>query len=71
MSGPRNSNCTTPPWSSSSRREARLALRAYSGATVDELSRVVEQTGPIIGRLLSAMHRKRLRQFLAEAGQGN
>jgi DNA-binding transcriptional MerR regulator len=26
------------------RREARLALRAYSGATVDELSRVVEQT---------------------------
>ena len=51
------------------RREARLALRAYSGATVDELSRVVEQTGPIIGRLLSAMHRKRLRQFLAEAGQ--
>jgi DNA-binding transcriptional MerR regulator len=52
------------------RREARLALRAYSGATVDELSRVVEQTGPIIGRLLSAMHRKRLRQFLAEAGQG-
>ena len=53
------------------RREARLALRAYSGATVDELSRVVEQTGPIIGRLLSAMHRKRLRQFLAEAGQGD
>ena len=53
------------------RREARLALRAYSGATVDELSRVVEQTGPIIGRLLSAMHRKRLRQFLAEAGEGS
>jgi DNA-binding transcriptional MerR regulator len=53
------------------RREARLALRAYSGATVDELSRVVEQTGPIIGRLLSAMHRKRLRQFLAEAGESN
>ena len=53
------------------RREARLALRAYAGATVDELSRVVEQTGPIIGRLLSAMHRKRLRQFLAEAGQSD
>ena len=53
------------------RREARLALRAYAGATVDELSRVVEQTGPIIGRLLSAMHRKRLRQFLAEAGESN
>ena len=51
--------------------EARLALRAYAGATVDELSRVVEQTGPIIGRLLSAMHRKRLRQFLAEAGESN
>ena len=53
------------------RREARLALRAYSGATVRRIVEVVEQTGPIIGRLLSAMHRKRLRQFLAEAGQGN
>ena len=51
------------------RREARLALRAYAGASVEEVSRVVEQAGPIIGRLLSAMHRKRLRQFLAEVGE--
>ncbi len=51
------------------RREARLALRAYAGAPAEEISAVVEQAGPIIGRLLSAMHRKRLRQFLAEVGQ--
>ncbi|MCM2311252.1 MAG: MerR family transcriptional regulator [Steroidobacteraceae bacterium] len=51
------------------RREARLALRAYAGASVQELSRVVEQAGPIIGRLLGAMHRKRLRHFLAEVGR--
>jgi DNA-binding transcriptional MerR regulator len=50
------------------RREARLAMRAYAGAPVDDISRVVEQAGPIIGRLLSAMHRKRLRQFIAEVG---
>jgi DNA-binding transcriptional MerR regulator len=50
------------------RREARLALRAYAGAAVEEISQVVEQAGPIIGRLLSAMHRKKLRQFLAEVG---
>jgi DNA-binding transcriptional MerR regulator len=50
------------------RKEARLAMRAYAGAPAEEVSRVVEQAGPIIGRLLSAMHRKRLRQFLAEAG---
>jgi DNA-binding transcriptional MerR regulator len=50
------------------RREARLALRAYSGAPPEEISRVVEQAGPIIGRLLSAMHRKRLRQFVAQVG---
>jgi DNA-binding transcriptional MerR regulator len=49
-------------------REARLALRAYDGAPVEEISRVVEQAAPIIGRLLSAMHRKRLRQFLIDAG---
>jgi DNA-binding transcriptional MerR regulator len=50
-------------------REARLAMRAYGSAPAEELSRVVEQAGPIVGRLLSAMHRKRLRQFLAEKGQ--
>jgi DNA-binding transcriptional MerR regulator len=49
-------------------REARLALRAYDGAAVEEVSKVVEQAAPIIGRLLSAMHRKRLRQFLIETG---
>jgi DNA-binding transcriptional MerR regulator len=52
------------------RREARLALRAYAGEPAEEVSKVVEQAGPIIGRLLSAMHRKRLRQFLAEVGAG-
>ena len=51
------------------KREARLAMRAYEGAPAEEVSRVVEQAGPIIGRLLSAMHRKRLRQFLAEVGE--
>ncbi len=51
------------------RREARLALRAYAGAPAEDISGVVEQAGPIIGRLLGAMHRKRLRQFLAEVGQ--
>jgi DNA-binding transcriptional MerR regulator len=50
------------------KREARLALRAYAGSPAEEVSRVVEQAGPIIGRLLSAMHRKRLRQFLAGVG---
>jgi DNA-binding transcriptional MerR regulator len=49
-------------------REARLAMRAYEGASVEDVSRVVELAAPIIGRLLSAMHRKRLRRFLAEAG---
>ncbi len=49
-------------------REARLALRAYDGAPVEEVSRVVELAAPIIGRLLAAMHRKRLRQFLIDAG---
>jgi len=49
-------------------REARMALRAYAGSPPEELSRIVELTGPIIVRLLGAMHRKRLRRFLAEAG---
>jgi len=50
------------------KREARMALTAYAGATAEEVSRVVEQVGPVIGRLLAAMHRKRLRLFLAEVG---
>jgi DNA-binding transcriptional MerR regulator len=49
-------------------REARMALRAYAGSPPEELSRMVELTGPIIARLLGAMHRKRLRRFLAEVG---
>lgn len=49
-------------------REARLAMRAYDGAPVEDVSRVVEQAAPIIGRLLAAMHRKRLRHFLLDAG---
>jgi len=51
-------------------REARMALRAYADAPAEELSRVVERVGPVIGRLLGAMHRKRLRHFLAEFGGG-
>ena len=50
-------------------REARLALRAYGSASVEDLSRMIEQVGPIIGRLLGALHRKRLRRFLAEFGR--
>ncbi len=49
-------------------REAHLAMRTYEGAAVEDISRVVEQAAPIIGRLLGAMHRKRLRQFLVDAG---
>lgn len=51
-------------------REAHLALRAYAGAPVEEISSVVEMAAPVIGRLLAAMHRKRLRQFLVDAGSG-
>jgi DNA-binding transcriptional MerR regulator len=50
------------------RREARLALRAYAGAPPEEVSGVVEQAGPIVGRLLSALHRKRLRDFVSQVG---
>jgi DNA-binding transcriptional MerR regulator len=49
-------------------REARMALRARAGAPAADLSRTVEQVGPVIGRLLGAMHRKRMRRFLAEVG---
>jgi len=52
-------------------REARLALRAYAGARPEEISRVVEQAGPIVGRLLGALHRKRLREFVAQVGGSN
>lgn len=51
-------------------REARMALRAYQGAPAEDLSRMVEQSAPIVGRLLVALHRKRLRRFLAEFGAG-
>jgi DNA-binding transcriptional MerR regulator len=50
------------------KREARLALKAYDGAPADEVSRVVEHTVPIIVRLLGALHRKHIRQFLAGVG---
>jgi DNA-binding transcriptional MerR regulator len=49
-------------------REARMALRARGGAPAEDLSRMVEQVVPVIGRLLGAMHRKRMRRFLAEVG---
>jgi len=49
-------------------REARLALDAFAGQPAEELSRVIELAAPIIGRLLIALHRKRLRRFLAEVG---
>jgi hypothetical protein len=49
-------------------REARMALRARAGAPAEDLSRMVEQVVPVIGRLLGAMHRKRMRSFLAEVG---
>jgi hypothetical protein len=51
-------------------REARLALQAYEGASAEQMSRMIERVGPIIGRLLGAMHRKRLRQFLARFSRG-
>lgn len=51
------------------KREARLALRAYGDGPADEISRVVEQAGPVVVRLLGAMHRKQLRQFLARVGE--
>jgi DNA-binding transcriptional MerR regulator len=50
------------------KREARLAVAAYAGAHPEDVSRVIEQVGPVIGRLLGAMHRKHLREFLATVG---
>jgi len=52
------------------KREARMALRVHAGSPPEELSRMVESVGPVIGRLLGAIHRKRLRQFLADVGSG-
>ncbi len=49
------------------KHEARLALESFRDSGAQQLSRVVELTGPVIGRLLVALHRKRLRQFLAES----
>jgi len=49
-------------------REARLALRAHAGSGPEEVSRIIEVVGPVIGRLLGAMHRKQMRRFLAEFG---
>jgi DNA-binding transcriptional MerR regulator len=48
-------------------REARLALRAGADSSPEELSKIVEIMGPVIGRLLAAMHRKQMRRFLATA----
>jgi len=50
------------------KREARLAVAAYADAQAEEVSGVIETVGPVIGRLLSAMHRKHLREFLASVG---
>jgi len=52
-------------------REARMVLRARGGALAEELSRLIEHISPVTERLLGAMHRKRIRQFIAEAGDGD
>ena len=49
-------------------REARMVLRARGGAPAEELSRMIEQISPVTERLLGAMHRKRIRRFIAEVG---
>ena len=49
-------------------REARMVLRARGGAPAEEISRMIEQISPVTERLLGAMHRKRIRQFIAEVG---
>jgi DNA-binding transcriptional MerR regulator len=51
-------------------REARMVLRARGGAPAEELSRMIEHISPVTERLLGAMHRKRIRRFIAEAGDG-
>jgi DNA-binding transcriptional MerR regulator len=52
-------------------REARMVLRARGGAPAEELSRMIERISPVTERLLGAMHRKRIRQFIAEVGDGD
>jgi DNA-binding transcriptional MerR regulator len=47
-------------------REARLALRSHGDATAEELSQMIEQTSPVVVRLLGAMHRKHVRMFISE-----
>ena len=50
------------------KREARLVLGTYSGESAEQISAVIEQIAPVIVRLLAAMHRKHIRQFLAKVG---
>jgi DNA-binding transcriptional MerR regulator len=52
-------------------REARMVLRARGGAPAEELSHMIERISPVTERLLGAMHRKRIRQFIAEVGDGD
>jgi DNA-binding transcriptional MerR regulator len=49
-------------------REARMVLRTHGDASPEQLSQLIEATTPVIVRLLGAMHRKRVRKFLAEIG---
>ena len=48
------------------KREARLVLGNYAGENAEHISAVIEQLAPVIVRLLGAMHRKHIRQFLAK-----
>jgi DNA-binding transcriptional MerR regulator len=50
------------------KREARLVLGTYGGEDAEHISGVIEQIAPVIVRLLGAMHRKHIRQFLAKVG---
>jgi hypothetical protein len=47
-----------------------MVLRARGGAPAEELSHMIERISPVTERLLGAMHRKRIRQFIAEVGDG-
>jgi hypothetical protein len=48
------------------KREARLVLGNYTDETAEHISEVIELMAPVIVRLLGAMHRKHIRQFLAK-----
>jgi len=48
------------------KREARLVLGNYTDETAEHISGVIELIAPVIVRLLGAMHRKHIRQFLAK-----